>query len=1038
MVGDADFRPVTEACWDMSERVRDLDAMGIGQQIISQTPLLFQWHRDAETTAAVARDFNDSALQMVRERGAQGRLTTLCQVPLQDLDKACAEVSRAKKTGHVGVQIGNHLGARDLDDDRLVAFLRHCAEEDFPVLVHPWEMSEMGPGKRSKDFMMGWTVGMPMETHLSITRMILGGAFDRLPETLRICFAHGGGAFPALLGRLDNAWRERSIARGKAERPPREYMGRFYVDSAVFDAAVLRLLVETVGADRVMLGSDYPFPLGEQRIGHLVRTAPDLSRDHREAILWRNAEDFFGLAPLLPPVELAAETSESRPVARQKPAAAACNLGPHLLPPHLRWIGSPPPSMSTRSFGSTSFATPSRGGEPPFPGNARPASAVGDGRVQNVVDGRAAWPGRGLALADPATGEVRGEVASSSAEDVAAAVQAAKRAIAKDSPWARSSLDARCAALARLAGLLESAARAVAGAESRDTGKPLKLAESLDVPRSIANLRFFSSLAAHVGGEVHRMQGPLESLSYTLRKPVGVVGIVTPWNLPLYLLTWKLAPALAMGNSVVAKPSELTPTSATMLAEMCAEAGIPPGVVNVVHGEGHVAGQALVSHPDVAAVSFTGGTVTGATVATLVAPQFKKLSLELGGKNAAIVFDDCAFEDTVAGVLRSAFLNSGQICLCSSRVLVQRGRGGTFYHNFVAALVAAARRLVVGAPSRPTTDLGPLVSSAHLKKVQAAVERAQAEGGAVLCGGGPPEDLPMGFYFQPTVIAGLDMQSATAQTEIFGPVITVHPFDTEEEAVALANDSRYGLSASLWTESLARMELAERLHVGTVWVNTWLNRDLHMPFGGMRDSGVNREGGLHSLEFYSEATTVCVKRGARAALPMPGTAATSWTVMATTSAGSCSGTRHFSSLSPRNTPKSLGEYVYARRTGDLIFLSGIGPRKPDTDEVPGGPVIDPATGHVRDYDVAAQTQQCFANVRQVLKSVGCTLADVVDVQVFLVNMRRDFAAFNKVWAEEMGRFKATRTTIETTDLPPGGRIAVELKVVAQVQDANSL
>jgi len=530
--------------------------------------------------------------------------------------------------------------------------------------------------------------------------------------------------------------------------------------------------------------------------------------------------------------------------------------------------------------------------------------------------------------------------------------------------------------------------------------------------------------------------GPMESISFSLRKPIGVVGIITPWNLPLYLLTWKLAPALVMGNSVVIKPSELTPTTAAMLAELCREAGIPAGVVNVVNGEGSVAGQALASHPKVAAVSFTGGTATGAHVAATAAPHFKKLSLELGGKNAAIVFDDCTFDDTVDGIVRSAFLNSGQICLCSSRILVQRGPGGAFYDRFLEALTAAVRRLKVGMPEDPATDLGPLVSRAHLQKVAAAVERARGEGGQVLCGGGAPEAAPgCGFFYAPTVIAGLSTASATAQAEIFGPVVTVHPFEDEAQAVDFANATRYGLSASVWTESMARAEVAERLHAGTVWVNTWLNRELHMPFGGVRDSGVNREGGIHSLDFYSETSTVCLKRGSRTPLAMPSRLG-SVRGFCTPGTG-MRGTRAASTFAPGEAPTPMGQYVHAHRVGDLVFTAGVGPRDPATDGVPGGPVTDPESGARRDYDVAAQSRQCFANIRCVLAAAGCSLNDVVDVQVFLVDMKRDFASFNAVWAEEMVGISATRTTIGVTDLPPGGRIAVELKVVARCPDAGT-
>lgn len=1021
MLGDKEFRPVTRACWDVQARLKDLDKIGVGRQIISQTPLLFQWHRDGPVAHQIARDFNDLALDMVKSEEAMGRLDVLCQVPLQDIDLACQEISRCKKQGHIGVQIGNHLGTQDLDDDHLVAFLKHCADEDFPVLIHPWEMSGMGPGNRTNDFMMGWTVGMPMETHLSITRMILGGAFDRLPESLRICFAHGGGAFPALLGRLDNAWRERSIARGRAERPPREYMGRFSVDSAVFDPAVLSLLVKTFGADKVMLGSDYPFPLGEQQIGKVVESTKDLSRSECDAILFKNAESFFGLAASID-LDLASDFGTMSIEPQHENHI-------HLLAPQYRWIASPPYFSTRRAFSSVQTMPQHESID---------LSSVVDAPeevrlVGNIINGHRTWPGEGMPLVNPATGCIDGEVACSKATDVAEAVEAAKNAVAPGSIWRQMSLEARCIALSRLADLLEERLQDFARAESRDTGKPLALAETLDIPRSVANLRFFASLPAHTGGSSYSVSGPMESFSYSVRKPVGVVGMVTPWNLPLYLFTWKLAPALAMGNAVVVKPSELTPTTATMLVELCDKAGIPQGTVNVVHGEGHIAGQALVGHPDVSAVSFTGGTATGASVAAIAAPQFKKLSLEMGGKNAAIVFDDCSFEEAVAGVVRSSFLNSGQICLCSSRILIQRGENDSFYNRFVEALVAATKKLVVNSPDNRSADLGPVVSQAHLTKIQNAIAQAQREGGQLLCGGGRPESLgsSTGFYIEPAIIAGLGVESSIFQTEVFGPVVTVHAFDSEEEAIELANSTRYGLAASLWSESLRRSEIAERLDAGTVWVNTWLNRELHMPFGGVRDSGVNREGGEHSLDFYSEPCTVCIKRGVRTPLPMPGRSLPKRKSSQSLGAS----LRGFSTCTQTGmvpgAPNPLGAYVHARQVGELIFLSGIGPRHPETNNVPGGPVRDPETGKQRDYDVEAQTRQCFANVERILDGAGCKLADVVDVQAYLVNMQRDFPTFNKVWQEQMQDVGACRTTIEVADLPPGGRIAVEMKVIAQ-------
>lgn len=1001
MVGEADFRPVTLPLWDPAARIEDLDKAGIQQQVISQTPLLFQWHRDPETAAAVARDFNDAAIEMIRDPGAQGRLLALCQVPLQSIDKACDEVTRAKKCGHVGVQIGNHVGPKDLDDDEIVAFLRHCAEEDFPVLVHPWDMSSIGPGNRTGDYMMGWTVGMPMETHLSISRMILGGAFDRLPESLRICFAHGGGAFPALLGRLDNAWRERVIARGKGLRPPKEYIGRFYVDSAVFDHNVLRLLVETIGENRVVYGSDYPFPLGEQKMCDLVRSAPTLTDRQRDAILFGNAFEFLGLQEK-PSARIEAH---GRPLYVQSMPSSA--VLPHRMPSSSTWFDSD--LQGPRFSGRRTLHT---------------SEAVREGhRVSSFIAGKATWAGGpGIELVCPATSKVRGYVHESSADDVDAAVAAAKEAMAPGSRWHSMSLEARCAAVSALASAVEKHAEAFAAAESSDTGKPLALARGLDIPRSIANLRFFASFAPHASSELREVSGgPMDSISYSRRKPVGVVAVITPWNLPLYLLTWKLAPALVMGNSIVAKPSEHTPTTALMLAELCHSAGIPDGVFNVVQGRGAITGAALVSHPEVAAVSFTGGTATGAMVAAAAAPQFKKLSLELGGKNACVVFDDCSFEETVAGVLRSTFLNSGQICLCSSRIFVQKRPGNESFHDrYVAALSAAACNLRVGLPQNEDTDLGPVISAGHLAKIESAVATAISEGGTVLCGASRPKSTGSGCFYLPTLIAGLEPNSRTATEEIFGPVATLHEFSHDAEVPKLVNDSRYGLSASIWTESLKRAELADQLNVGTVWVNTWLNRELHMPFGGMKESGVNREGGVHSLDFYSESTTICTKRSSRKPLPFPGAMG-----LKPPSRGMCT-----------LVPKPLGSYAYWRKTADLIFVSGIGPRDPQSDEVPGGPVTG-LDGEKRNYDCRAQARQCFANLRAILASAGSGLEDVVDIQVFLIDMKRDFAAVNAVWSEEMQGINATRTTIGVTDLPPGGRIAVEIKAVAKLRGCSS-
>lgn len=699
-----------------------------------------------------------------------------------------------------------------------MTFLQHCAELDVAVLVHPWDMDETC-GRTSK-YMMGWTVSMPMETHLSISAMILGGVFDRVSEKLKICFAHGGGSFPYIVGRMDNAWEHRSVARGFSKHKPSTYTNRFSVDSAVFSPHALSLLLQEMGSERIMLGSDYPFPLGEQQISSLVREASDpssggfLDAEQSAQILGTNAQDFFNL-----------------------PVATAATTSPHTHP----------------------AATPSTE------------------RVRNVIAGEARdGAGGWLPLTNPACGQVDGSLARSGAEDVDAAVEAAASSLS--GAWAGMGLEQRCALLNRAADILERDTDRFARAETTDTGKPLSLSKALDVPRAVANFRFFASFAPHaVADEIRHIDAPpmLQSTSYTVRKPVGVVGLVTPWNLPLYLLTWKLAPALVMGNTVVAKPSEVTPRTATLLAEVLREAGLPDGVFNVVHGLGNEAGKFLVSHPKVSAVSFTGGTSTGEVVAGLAAPQFKKTSLELGGKNPCIVFADCDLESAVEGIVRSSFLNSGQICLCGSRILVQRDSSDPgFYQRFVDAFAAATRALRVGDPMATHTNLGPVVSAEHRDKILSYVTLAKEAGGTLVAGDDSLEDTDArGFYVQPTIVTGLPHDSRCAQEEIFGPVVTVHPFDTDAEAVHMANDTRYGLAAQVWTENATRAHtVSAQLDAGTVWVNCWLLRELHMPFGGFKASGVSREGGVHSLNFYSETSTVCVKSGAKVSPPMPGRA----------------------------------------------------------------------------------------------------------------------------------------------------------------------
>jgi aminomuconate-semialdehyde/2-hydroxymuconate-6-semialdehyde dehydrogenase len=449
----------------------------------------------------------------------------------------------------------------------------------------------------------------------------------------------------------------------------------------------------------------------------------------------------------------------------------------------------------------------------------------------------------------PATGEVIAEIPDSDERDVNAAVAAAREAFPS---WSRTPVEQRSRLLLKLADLIEQNLEELAQMESRDNGKTVTLARRLDIPRAVLNFRFFATAVLHQASEAHITDGA--ALNYTLRQPLGVAGLISPWNLPLYLLSWKIAPAIASGNTCVAKPSELTPLTAHRLAELSLEAGIPPGVINIVHGLGAKAGAALTRHPDVPLISFTGGTVTGAGVAANAAPRFKKLSLELGGKNPNLIFADADLDDAVATSIRSSFWNQGEICLCGSRIFVERAA----YDAFLERFTAATQRLRIGDPADESTDIGALVSEAHMKKVLGYIELAKQEGGTIVAGGHRVDRA--GFFVEPTIITGLGCECRVLQEEIFGPVVTVTPFDSEEEAIAFANSTRYGLSASLWTRDLQRAHrVAAALDSGTVWINTWLLRDLRVPFGGMKESGVGREGGLHSLEFFTEAKNVCVK-----------------------------------------------------------------------------------------------------------------------------------------------------------------------------------
>jgi aminomuconate-semialdehyde/2-hydroxymuconate-6-semialdehyde dehydrogenase len=477
--------------------------------------------------------------------------------------------------------------------------------------------------------------------------------------------------------------------------------------------------------------------------------------------------------------------------------------------------------------------------------------------LSNFINGRFVAPIGGGYLDDigPATGEVIAQVPDSDARDVDAAVDAAQAALPA---WSATPAAERSRLLLKLADLIEQNLEELARLESEDNGKTVSLARRLDIPRAVANFRFFGTAILHTSTECHPLDGV--ALNYTLRQPIGVAGLISPWNLPLYLLSWKIAPAIASGNTCVAKPSELTPLTAQRLAELSLEAGIPPGVINIVHGLGPKAGAALTEHPHVPMISFTGGTVTGAAVARAAAPQFKKLSLELGGKNPNIMFADADLEQCIPTSILSSFANQGEICLCGSRIFVER----SLYPEFVERFVAATKELRIGDPTDEATDLGALVSEAHRTKVESYIPIAESEGGTILTGGRRPANLPPhlknGFYFEPTVIAGLTTSCRTLQEEIFGPVVTITPFDGEEEAIAFANSTRYGLSASLWTRDLQRAHrVASRIDSGTVWVNCWLLRDLRVPFGGAKDSGVGREGGFESLRFFTEAKNVCIK-----------------------------------------------------------------------------------------------------------------------------------------------------------------------------------
>jgi aminomuconate-semialdehyde/2-hydroxymuconate-6-semialdehyde dehydrogenase len=480
--------------------------------------------------------------------------------------------------------------------------------------------------------------------------------------------------------------------------------------------------------------------------------------------------------------------------------------------------------------------------------------------ILNYIDGQFVRGQKEFADVNPADGSVIAQVSEADQGLVDDAVCAARKALGGE--WGRFGIRERAARLHKVADVIEARFDCLVAAEVADTGKPVAIASRLDVPRSAANFRVFADLIKTAGLESFQTETPdgKSALNYAVRKPLGVVGIITPWNLPLLLLTWKVAPALACGNTVVVKPSEETPATATLLAEVMKEAGIPGGVYNVVHGFGpSSAGEFLTQHPDVNAVTFTGESQTGAAIMKTVAASVKPVSFELGGKNAAIVFADCAFEEAVSGISEAVFLNTGQVCLCAERVYVERA----IYDRFVEGLKGKAENLRVGSPLEKSTDLGPLISAQHREKVLSYYRLAREEGAAVVTGGGIPElgnGLDKGFYVQPTIYTGLPESARCVKEEIFGPVCHVAPFDTEEQAVSMANDTKYGLAASIWTSRLKRgHRVAQQMNVGITWVNCWFLRDLRTPFGGAGLSGIGREGGMHSLNFYSELNNICIR-----------------------------------------------------------------------------------------------------------------------------------------------------------------------------------
>ncbi|MBU3714967.1 MAG: aldehyde dehydrogenase [Ferruginibacter sp.] len=474
--------------------------------------------------------------------------------------------------------------------------------------------------------------------------------------------------------------------------------------------------------------------------------------------------------------------------------------------------------------------------------------------LENYIGGTYRKPLSGALIdnINPATGEVYGKIPNSNEKDVDLAVEAAKIAFTS---WSQTPAETRFKILNKIAELIDENLDALALAETNDNGKPLWLSKQTDIPRASSNFRFFATASMQFASESHA--GENNSINYTLRQPIGVVGCISPWNLPLYLFTWKIAPALAAGNCVIAKPSEVTPVTAYLLAKICEEAGLPAGVLNILHGDGPSCGEAIVKHPDIKAISFTGSTRAGQSIASIAAPMFKKLSLELGGKNPTIIFSDCDWNKMLDTVIRSSFSNQGQICLCGSRILIE----ASVYEKFKNDFIERVKQLTVGDPLDSESRQGAVVSKVHFDKVMSCIELAKKEGGEILLGGHavtPAGRCEKGYFIAPTIIENLGPNCKTNTEEIFGPVVTLQPFNSVEKALSLANASAYGLASSIWTQDISKANyLAAKVETGIVWINTWMNRDLRTPFGGMKNSGVGREGGWEAMRFFTEAKNVC-------------------------------------------------------------------------------------------------------------------------------------------------------------------------------------